>query len=179
MADELEPCELEMEPETELKTQDGFSVGHIVIGNGCRESFPCQHSVSLNNVPQGRWTGTQIAWWMQRQSYPVPDHFKCYLSQISEWDKEQETKTPVPTYDYQSWYLEALSKAEQDGLKTKDFTVGTMIIGNGCRESFPCQHSVSINNVPQGVWAATDIVQWIQERNLPVPTHFGCYVNKK
>lgn len=50
----------------------------IEVGDACRESYPCRHSVKINGIPHGTWTGREILQWYLDNNQEVPEHFHCY-----------------------------------------------------------------------------------------------------
>lgn len=57
-------------------------------------------------------------------------------------------------------------------------SVGSMVINNQCYESYPCQHGVTIDGMHMGLWSGAEIAAWIEDRELDVPDHFRCYLEK-
>lgn len=60
---------------------------------------------------------------------------------------------------------------------SKPETKSVIKIDEGCIETYPCQHRVSIGGVSQGEWDAVEIYEWFLSNGLPVPNHFQ-YVKK-
>jgi hypothetical protein len=50
----------------------------IEVSNWCRESWPCQHGVTINGVDKGTMNGAKIYKLYKEKGQKVPEHFKRY-----------------------------------------------------------------------------------------------------
>jgi hypothetical protein len=85
-----------------------------------------------------------------------------------------ENSVPLPGFDT---LVEQRRARVQNVDYSQCYTFGSVVVSDICMASMPCTHSVFFGPAWQGSWSGPEIVTMLQERQLPIPQHFQCYLS--